>query len=253
MVLSCVHALNGQRADIYEWFLRRMAHIRNEYGVEMLVVGNEGKLSKDTTEEAGTWYIERENNPVSNKWNEGMLAIRKHNPSHVIILGSDDLISDDLIIRYLKEIEGGFDGIMGISDSYYIALSRKRACYNICYYWPGYSDNRMIGYARCLPSRVLDAVDWRPWAEGLNSGLDTSLTRLVNESGVRYDEKMFSIKENDWLHIDIKTKENISSVSPIARRGIEVEFNDLISRYLPREESEDILSYRESLVDMIWE
>src|SRR6185295_597252 len=46
------------------------------------------------------YIIVRPNNPLGNKWQEGLNYARRFNPDHVVILGSDDLLSKDFHEKY---------------------------------------------------------------------------------------------------------------------------------------------------------
>ena len=251
MVLSATHGVAGQRGPVYEFFLRRMEHIRKKYGVEMLVVGNDGDLSKGLTEKYGSHYLEHKNNPVSNKWNAGMLALKEHNPTHVMIMGSDDLVSDSLIEKFLSIIAEDKYNIIGIIDSYYCSYHTSRAYFSMCLYWGGYPKGEIIGYCRTFDRDILDSVEWQPWPSGLNSGLDRAASAKIKRTRVQQRPFKFSIKEYDCLHIDIKTRSNISSLAPLVRRspdGLNLDLSSLLYHHLPEEEVTPIIEYLNTLV-----
>ena len=246
MALSLAHGTTSYRREVCGLFFERMRVLRNNLGIELLVVGSDGLSSRDMVKNKGHHYLEFDNRPVSNKWNAGMAEIKKHHPTHVIILGSDDFVSDSLIERYILEIENGFDGVMGIYDSYFITLSNINPHFNKCVYWGGYNSRVIIGSAMCVPSRILDALGWSPWASGKNAGLDSFIHRNMRRSGEKYDVKGFYVKDEGWLHIDIKTRGNISSMSFIAPQSPKVDFEELMLSYLPEEEANNIIAYRDS-------
>ena len=247
-VLSAVHGLTTQRGDIYPFFLDRMKYLRAMFGIETLVVGSEGELSRKLTEDAGCYYFEHRNNPVSGKWNAGMAALREHEPTHVMILGSDDFVSDSLIKGCISEINRGHDGLLGITDSYFTTLSDQAAHFNKCIYWRGYPTGKIIGSARCIPKEILDIVDWEPWPIGKNSGLDFRSLDHLRKAGCDLNVKKFNIREEGWLHIDIKTRGNISSMSPLVRESEIVDFDSLLRKHLPPVESDNIIRYKNRMV-----
>jgi len=247
-ILSAVHGIKSQRGDIYKFFLRRMAHLKDKYGIETLVVGSERRFSYEPTNEAGLIYLQQPNNPVSDKWNAGLQALREQEPTHVMVMGSDDLVSDSLIERYLDIIKEDKYGMFGITDSYYTSLKPDGEWFNKCYYWPGYEPIKfIIGYAKVYSDFVLHKVKWRLWPTGIDSRLDGGANDVIEESGLTCRRKQISIKEEGHLHIDIKTEMNISSLSPIARDGREVDLDELLRRHLPPWEAEDIISYRDTV------
>ena len=250
MILSATHQVAGERGPVYEFFLRRMAHIRNKYGIEMLVVGNEGDISKDLTEKYGHLYLEYPNNPVSNKWNAGMLALKEHNPTHVMIMGSDDFVDDALIEKFISLLSTDDYNVVGIIDSYYSSYNTGRAHFGMCLYWPGYPKGEIIGYCRTFSREILDAVDWAPWPLGLNAGLDRAASSKIKHSQVAQRPFKFSIREEGCFHIDIKTRANISSIAPIVRRSTELNLDlpTVLRTYLPEDEVYPIIGYLETLV-----
>jgi len=247
-ILSAVHNVTSYRKEIYEFFLERMRHLSREFNIDMLVVGSEGEASRRMTEGAGFLYLEHENNPVSDKWNAGLRELKKYNPTHVMSLDSDDFISDNLLKCYITEIERGFDGIIGIMDSYFITLSPWATDFNKCIYWHGYPSTNILGTCRCVSRRVLDAVGWELWPSGDDSGLGRLSRLKMMDALVSSPVLGFSVKEEGWLHIDIKTKGNISSMSPLMKRSEPADFNELIRNHLTLSEVIDIISYRENII-----
>jgi hypothetical protein len=247
-ILSAVHNITSYRKEIYKFFLERMRHLSREFNIDMLVVGSEGEASRWITEEAGFLYLEHENNPVSDKWNAGLQELEKYNPTHVMSIDSDDFISDSLLKCYITEIESGFDGIIGIMDSYFITLSPWSTDFNKCIYWHGYPSTNILGTCRCVPRRILDAVGWELWTDGENSGLGRASKIKMLNAGASSPVLGFSVKEEGWLHLDIKTKGNISSMSPLMKRSDPADFNELIRDHLTLYEANNIISYRDNIV-----
>ena len=233
MILSAVHGITGGRRDIYRFFCERVRNITDKFGVEMLVVGSEGEESEKITTSYGHHYIEYPNKPVSNKWNKGMLAVKEHNPTHVMILGSDDFVSDKLIEDYLTIAGRRSSGIFGIKDSYYLGLNEQDRSFSKCGYWGGYPTGKIIGYARVFTNEVLSCVGWQPWEEGLNRGLDFSVDRVMEQNEVITRNVAYSILTKRWFHIDIKTKGNISSMKPL--KLVSADYTKLLKTHLPLE------------------
>ncbi|MFA5638688.1 MAG: hypothetical protein WC961_07410 [Anaerovoracaceae bacterium] len=246
MVLSCVHGAAGHRKVIYNHFCTRMEAIRKKYGIEMLVVGSEGEVSEEITKKYGHHYLEFTNRPVSNKWNAGMGEIRKHNPTHVMILGSDDFVSDNLIEGYLEVLATERFDIIGITDSYYFGLNDKRSKFGVCGYWGGYPKKSIIGYARVFNKEILDGLGWKPWIDRKNSGLDFSVNQRLKQCQLRPRSHRMSIKENGWLHVDIKTRGNISSMYPLTLE--EVDYKELLLKHLPLKEANSIIDYADRYI-----
>ena len=69
------------------------------------------------------YYIEhftRPNKPVSDKWNHAFEYLRNIGVSYVLVLGSDDIISTDLLRRIDEKAEQGYD-LIGVKSVYFYA------------------------------------------------------------------------------------------------------------------------------------
>jgi hypothetical protein len=222
-----------------------METVRKNTGIETLVVGSEGDASRGVTESFGHHYLEHENRPVSRKFNAGLKEIRKHNPSHVMILGSDDIVSDGLFETYKNILSVEDKDIMGIHDLFFLGLNRKRWGFGVCGYWAG-NKRRMLGVARMFSAYILDMVDWELWYDDRNAGLDAAASKSVanlKDDGLIITSTTLSIMEHGHLVIDIKTEGNISSMSNFELR--ERNPTELFKGHLPKEEADAILEYIE--------
>jgi hypothetical protein len=242
MVLSAVHNVGGDRREVCEFFCKRMQTVRDELGVETLIVGSEGELSRTLVEKYGHHYVEFDNRPLSRKFNAGMEALRSHSPSHVMILGSDDIVSSSLFEAYIALLQQSDYDLMGITDLYFLGLHTKRWGFGVCGYWGNKST--MLGVARCYSSRILDNRNWNLWYDDRNARMDAaamaSVKRYVNE-GNKISTVKFRIKEHGHMVIDIKTRGNISSMSNFPLT--DVDYHELFREHLPTTEAEDIISY----------
>lgn len=250
IVLSTVHNVSGHRKPVYEMFLIRMKHLREKYGVEMLVVGSEGEVSEDMTREYGSQYLEYQNKPVSNKWNAGMQYLRQQDPDYVMSLDSDDFISDSLMEAYLREINEDKYGFIGVGDSYFVSFHLKRAHFDKCFYWPGYKGGSIImGCSKVIRRDVLDNVEWHPWPDGKNYSLNNHQHQYISKTNKKpVQKKVIKVGAGGHLHIDIKTNGNISSISPLWKQKPLLDFNELMREHLPAEEAEALVRFREKKI-----
>lgn len=251
MVLSPTHNITGDRGEIHDMFCKRMAHIRDKFGIEMLVIGSDGEISKNMTEGYGHLYMEFENKPVSNKWNGGMAKMREYEPDYVMTLDSDDFLSDSLFEEYIRLISTGNFNMVGVADSYFVSFHLKRAHFDKCFYWQGYGRGDVImGCSKVVSRDILDAVDWVPWPEGRGGGLNNHFHRKVSGAMTfPYKKAVINIKKDNHFHIDIKTNGNISSISPLWKEKKLLDFDELVHRYLPKEEADFMAEYRERKVE----
>src|SRR5690554_2747550 len=118
-------------------------------------------------EEYGINWVMVPNNPLGAKWNAGLKEALKHEWDYLLILGSDDLISNDLIDKYLSH--DGWD-MIGVKD-FYIYKDGKVKYFN-------YRTNRTVGAGRMIKRTAIKGELWEPWR---NKGLDGSCSRKMEK------------------------------------------------------------------------
>lgn len=150
--------------------------------------------------------IEIPNEPLAAKVNATTYACRSLDVHYVLCLGSDDIISPELLNEYAKHMRKGIDFI-GITDCYFYDLISKKSTY-----WAGYLEPKRkgntVGAFRCISSQLMNRLDWMPWDSKLNSYLDRSM--MISLSKLSYTSHIFSIKEKNLFAIDIKSETNIT-------------------------------------------
>lgn len=211
------------RHDLVRMILRQwhyqILRLRGTVDVHVVCIGSEGKesaallsgYSGDTMS-----YVEAPNTPLNRKWNAGLQVARFLNPDGVAIVGSDDLVSDSLLLAWSEKLSQGVD-LFGLKDLYFFdALSLRLG------YWPGYGTKRQpnrkgepVGLGRCHSRAVMEAVGWQLWPHDpeRNSVLDLmSITRL-REHG--YEPVAFSLGELNAKAVDIKAGLSITAFDRI--------------------------------------
>ena len=126
----------------------------------------------------GDWgYIGYPNNNLSGKWNHGMMHIRSFHEfqnnslAGVMIVGSDDLVTPQYVdaVKYL--LARGVDYI-SLPTLYFYNLDTGRMHYCLA---------ERLGLGRVLSRRLLDMLDWEPWPNDLNSGLDGAMWDRISK------------------------------------------------------------------------
>lgn len=250
VVLTLTHNILGHRGDVYKFFLRRMRRVCDTHQLEMVVVGDEGAPCQHMTEEGGFIYLNGPRKPVSDKWNIGMNHVKGMKPDYVMTLDSDDFLCDPLFSAYMNILKLGDYTQVGVGDSYFCSFHLKRAHFDKCFYWPGYKGGSVImGCSRVVRSDVMDAVDWTPYPERKNASLNGHFHKNV----ARYyrgkaKKKVIKVLDGGYMHIDIKTNGNISSVAPLWKHRPLLNFNQLMSDHLPADEAEAMAEWREKKI-----
>ena len=201
-ILSCM----WQRESVFRVFAQSMQRLK-KYNILPLIVGSEGIKSKSLAKEYELAYIEYPNEPLGAKFNTGMKVLR--GMDYVMILGSDDIISDSYMELFLEGMNLGYD-LIGTLDAYYY-LPQK----NELGYWKGYEVKQRlgetIGMGRTLSKRILDRVKWQPWGADLNRGLDGSMMSKIRKLKPR--QLKIKMTDSDIFGVDIKTAQNITPYS----------------------------------------
>jgi hypothetical protein len=136
----------------------------------------------------------------------GIGVIVAGSDTHVICVGSDDLLSKELIDEYLKLMRKGYDYI-GVTDFYFYEMESGKAAY-----WGGYRDRQRIGHTagagRVISNALLDEWDWLPWDDKDSKYLDNSMQNKLRSS--LHPKTTFSLKEKGLLAVDIKSQVNMT-------------------------------------------
>lgn len=130
------------------------------------------------------WFYEyAQNEPLSQKFNEVFQRAEISNPDAVILIGSADLLSKELIEYYQNNYSPDADYVLGLKDLYLYEISTRRTMW-----WhgfpPAYAD-QPIGGGRIFSRKVLDKMNWRPYGDSqLNRGLDNNSALLMKSKGI---------------------------------------------------------------------
>lgn len=201
-VKLCVVTGMWKRPDVFKIFGR---HYKN-LGIDVIVVGSEGETSKKLAESFGFIYLERPNKPLGSKMNATITEAMKREYTHVICVGSDDLLSQELIDEYVSIIKKGYHFI-GVTDFYFYDLQSSKATY-----WGGYRElyrrNHTVGAGRVLSRKLIESWNGVVWDDMHPEHLDTSMQNQLSHSSL--PKFTFSLKEKGLLAVDLKSEVNMT-------------------------------------------
>ena len=184
-----------KRHDLEKIVIRNFVSQSKKFGFEIIVAGSEGDLSKKLAK--GCHYIEVENHPLSNKLNSLLAKANDLNVDGVVIMGSDDLVSDSYW-SYIQTLRSDEDVYTGLKDIYFYSTSQKQLGH-----WKGYRNGQQsAGAGRFYPKQVLDNVNWKLWDDGLFKGLDTNASQKLSK--LKVSERIISMEEANAYLIDVK-------------------------------------------------
>ena len=189
------------RPHVFEMFAQGIKNLGVE--VKVIVAGSEGNASRAMVEKHGFYYREIPNQPLASKMCATTLMARDIGSDYVICLGSDDIISPELMQEYIKCMQEGYDFI-GIEDFYFFDTVTKQAAY-----WGGYREPHRKGIScgagRVISKRLMDKWAWQPWKNEHSKYLDNSMQGRISGK-----QKLLNLKELGLFAVDIKSSTNMT-------------------------------------------
>lgn len=197
-----------KRPEVFELFAKGIKILKQETPIEIIVIisGSEGERSKTMVEKHGFIYIEVPNEPLATKVNATTLKAKEMNVDFVLCIGSDDIITPELMKVYEKFMRKGYDYI-GVLDFYFYSIVTKKAAY-----WAGYRDERRKGHTcgagRLISKRLMNKWNWAPWEIKDSKVLDNSMQHKLKNTP--HNLAIFTLKEYGVYALDIKSETNMT-------------------------------------------
>jgi hypothetical protein len=216
----------------------QILRLRGRVDVHLICVGSEGARSSALVSGyADTMsYVEAPNDPLNRKWNKGIEVSRARNPDAVMIVGSDDLVSDSLHLTYAAKVQSGLK-FFGLKDLYFLDAPTQRLGY-----WPGYGPQGQpqragepVGLARCHSRALLDAVGWRLWPNDPARNTVLDLMSLQHLGAHGFTPTVFRMAELGAKAVDIKIGTGITGFDRIP--------------YTRKQQGREAMAYLADLVD----
>jgi hypothetical protein len=209
------------RFDLFEKFVKN-----NSKYADIMAVGSQGDVSRSICEKLGVAYAECPNQPFGRKLNERVRYFLKNKQySHIIFLGSDNLIDDNYFNAINREVDEGWHCVSWKDIYFYDYYDEK------CLYWKGYTNSPREGEplapGRCMSRALITQLsesDGELWPEDVKIHPDGHVWK--NKVSKIRSHKILSLKDENALIVDIKKDINITSFSTM--RSMEGTFEDHI-------------------------
>ena len=190
----CVIIAFYKREEITRLCFQKLAEQRDRFKFfDVIVCGSEHDTSRLIAEDYGFEYVEHPNIPVSEKNNYLLQQTRGYDG--VILLGSDDFLSDDQLLSY-KELNTDVCAMYGFDTVIFYDVATKQA---YKYKQTSYT----VGAGRMFTHPLLERANYRLWNIVANKGLD----RIALQTVLRYGQEV-------WIEgevLDVKHELNITS------------------------------------------
>lgn len=196
-----------KRPEVFEMFANATKKLNHpDLEIIVIVAGSEGAKSKHMVEKHGFIYIEIENDPLASKMNITTILAGKLQCDYVLCVGSDDLITNELLCVYAEQINLQIDYVAVLDWYFYDTISKKMS------YWGGYSDSRRIGHTcgagRLISARLMNEWNWQPWQIKHSKILDNSMQDKLKTTP--HTSFIFSLKQFNVYAFDIKSNVNMT-------------------------------------------
>lgn len=171
-------------------------------GVTPILIGHENQI-KEIANDLNIEFIQAPNSPLGNKWNKGFMACKNYNPDGVIFMGSSDWCSDD----YIKSVNKNLNdfNLLGMLGCHFVDVADKIRLVHWAGYGHGMRHEEPIGIGRVLRCDFLNDINWKPFDENLNAGLDWSMwlkaLNTYQKIGIFEEQsniQLLSISTNKW-------------------------------------------------------
>ena len=197
------------RTDVAILCINRLKKCQTLPLFKVIVVGDTPG-DRRTAKETNSIFVDYPNYPLSWKWQIGINRAREFSPDAILIMGSDDLISNNWCEEgMLMMDEDNSIGLVGSTQIRYLKLEDDKI---IMMHWKGYGrtskrHGEPIGAGRLISSKALDELGWLLWKAKKNGGLDgASYGELIEIT------KVGLLDLNSCFAIDVKSpgeKENL--------------------------------------------
>jgi hypothetical protein len=233
----CIITALWKRPEIWELFkngVRRLNEL-DDIDIVVSVVGSEREESFDICQEDWIIYNEIPNTPLGKKWNKASLASKETNADYYMVMGSDDIICDKLMLLYLKYMKQGIDYIYLMDGYFYDTISDKAM------YWGGYnhSSNKghSLGAGRLLSKSLMEKLNWEAWYDvKFSLLLDQATSEKLDK--INHTTQEIYCKDNNCMLLDIKSSTNMTKFELWDNTKL-IDKEELI-KYIPLDEYNNI-------------
>lgn len=185
-----------KRPQVTKIVLRHYFNLQKKYPFKIVVAGSEGVPIK------GVDYIEVPNFPISQKNNAMMQRAKVHNPDAVVLMGSDDLIDENVLKFYYELIKKREQNVVGFYDLYFYSTEHSILSHYNC-------GGKSYGAGRYFPKAALKKINWTGWTGEENAGLDGNNMKVMVANGIGH--RVVKLADIDGFLVDIKHNFNISN------------------------------------------
>lgn len=168
-----------KREEITSLCFENLARQQKKYKFfDVLVCGSEGEKSKSLSDKFGFDYLEFQNTPLSEK-NNHLIQNAKYYKG-VIILGSDDFVTDETLLKY-KDLDLNVCAFYGFTHCFFLVKGETDS------FGRFESRGQTVGAGRLYTQKLLQSVDYNLWNVRKNKGLDFIAKNQALKNGIEIE------------------------------------------------------------------
>ncbi len=190
MINPCVVIATDQRMPITTVNIKLLM----AQGVKVVLVVSDTR-EKSYYENFDIHVVFHSNNPLGAKWQAGVDYARQFDPSHIVITGSDDLLSTGFFKKYCNEFVIGF-------WAWYVWNNNKL-------FHLQYLPLQPLGGGRVYPASVLNTIDWKIFDIKKEKCLDDHAWKVLHGQYLKTVKPEILAVKGNWAvmnPVDLKHK-----------------------------------------------
>jgi len=188
--IICVMAIHRRKSITIE----TLKMLKNQtMPIDILVVGDSNK-EHEIAKLCDCFYLEYKNKPLSEKWQQGILAARKLDPEAIMICGSDSWLTKDwceVLFPHTRKSD-----LVGINNFYACKAYPNQKVKIIHREYQGHRKNLPVGSGRMFSRSILDNLNWIIYPKKINRALDSQAHRILKSKKAK-----ISVIKNDKLKV----------------------------------------------------
>ena len=191
---------NYKRPEILQIYCEGVDRLRSQTNVKIIsiIIGDEN----DITPQYDCIHKVYSNDFLTTRFNVGCGIAKEYNPDYVMIMGSDDIFSIE-ILNHMTEHDGV--DFMAIRDIYLFNLDKDTKSELV------YLKTNMIGCCRMLSNTLLNSVGWVVCARERRWGIDQIILQRINP--YIKSEYIFTARDIGGICVDIKNESSMNKFS----------------------------------------
>ncbi len=159
LIVTTLH----KRPELTKIVLDYYKTLQFKYGFQLLACGSED-ADRQLAFKCGWNYVNADNKPLAQKHNALFKEASRYSHDAIMLIGSDDLVSEEIIKYYQQTFSHETEFVVGFNTLHFYSIEK-----NELIYFKGYPNDHThritMGAGRLFPKWVLEKMDYNLWNE----------------------------------------------------------------------------------------